>query len=118
MPNSVLASSKHCSIAKRRPLSHTSVFSLVQSLQLTGDPRWGDTGGDLHAAYDLELGDGSGDDDVEEIREESVTGVEDGVTDDEDAPGERAIAVKVLSGKSNDDIKKCLKHFGKINRPE
>jgi hypothetical protein len=29
MPKSVLVSSKHCSIAQRKPLSQTSVLSLV-----------------------------------------------------------------------------------------
>ena len=36
--------------------------SLPSPFQLTGDPRW-DKGGDLYAAYDLQLDDGSGDDD-------------------------------------------------------
>ena len=50
--------------------------SLPSPFQLTGDPRW-DTGGDLYAAYDLQLGDGGGDDDqalavTENIISESV----------------------------------------------
>jgi hypothetical protein len=84
--------------------------SLPSPFQLTGDPRW-DKGGDLHEAYDLQLDHGGGDDYLAGIRDESVTGVEDGVTDDEDAPGKRTTAVKVLSEKTNEDINKILETF-------
>ena len=84
--------------------------NLPSPFHLTGDPRW-DKGGDLYEAYDLQLDHGGGDDYLPGIRDESVTGVENGVTDDEDAPGKRTTAVKVLSGKSNDDIKKMLEIF-------
>jgi len=55
----------------------------------------------------------TGDDDSGQagIRDESVTVVGDGVTNDVDVPGERTTAVKVLNGKSNDDIKKMLETF-------
>ena len=65
----------------------------------------------MYDVYDLQLDHGGGDDYLAGIQDESVTGVDDGVTDDEDAPGKRTTAVKVLSGKSNDDIKKMLETF-------
>ena len=80
--------------------------SLPSLFQLTGDPRW-DTGGDLYAAYDLELVDSAGDSDqaiavTENIISESVQGC--------DSDGNQA-AVKALSGKTNDDIKKMMESF-------
>ncbi|MDB4304104.1 hypothetical protein N9934_04885 [Desulfosarcina sp.] len=80
--------------------------SLPSPFQLTGDPRW-DKGGDFYAAYDLELDDGGGDSDqalavTENIISESVQRCD---NDDNQA------GVKVLSGKTNDDIKKMMESF-------
>ena len=59
--------------------------SLPSPFHLTGDSRW-DTGGDLYEAYDLQLDDGSGHE-------------------------KEAVADKVLSKKTNNDIKKIMKMF-------
>ena len=80
--------------------------SLPSPFQLTGDSRW-DKGGELHAAYDLQLDDGSGDHDramavTENIISESA--------DRCDSDANQA-AVKVLSEKTNDDIKKMMEAF-------
>ena len=80
--------------------------SLPSPFQLTGDPRW-DTDGELYAAYDLNLGDGGGDFDqamamTENIISESVERC------DSDA---NQAAVKALSEKTNDDIKKMMESF-------
>ena len=80
--------------------------SLPSPYQLTGDPRW-DRDGDLYATYDLELGDGSGDGDqalavTENIISESVQRCD---------TGDNRGAVKALSEKTNDDIKKMMESF-------
>jgi hypothetical protein len=80
--------------------------SLPSPFQLTGDPCW-DMGGDLYAAYDLQLGDGGGDGDqtmavTENIISESVQRCD---SDDNQTP------VKVLSEKTNVDIKKMMEAF-------
>lgn len=84
--------------------------SLPSPLQLTGDSRW-DKCGDLFAAYDLQLGDGGGDGGQADVESESVVDAENVAIDDVDAHGNGTTAVKVLSGKSNDEIKKMLETF-------
>ena len=80
--------------------------SLPSPFQLTGDSRW-DRGGDLHAAYDLELGYGGNDDDRSSAVNENIISesVERCDSDDNQA------AVKVLSGKSHDDVLKMVETF-------
>ena len=65
----------------------------------------------LYAAYDLELGDGCGDNDqafavTENIISESVEKCDSGDIQENDEVG-----VKVLSEKTNDDIKKMMETF-------
>jgi hypothetical protein len=68
--------------------------SLPTPFQLTGDPQW-DKGADLYAAYDLHLDDIVCDEDCHE-------------QGDSDPVDE---SVKVISEKTNDDIKKMMKKF-------
>ena len=76
--------------------------SLPTPFQLTRDPEW-DRGGDLYMAYDLHLDDIVGDFIDTDMGEEDCHEQED--ADPKDA------GVKVLSDKSNDDIKKMVKTF-------
>lgn len=90
--------------------------SLPSPFQLTGDPRW-DKGGDLYAAYDLELDHVCGEDENSEHKFETVAGKEDFGVDDVANSTNEASAVKVLSGKSNDEIKKVLQKFRETKPP-
>ena len=95
--------------AKRSGKAYLSVSggkSLPTPFQLSGDPQW-DKGGELHAAYDLQLDHGGGDDDrssavTENMISESVERCD---SDDNQA------TVKVLSGKSHDDVLKMVETF-------
>ncbi|MGV7222839.1 MAG: winged helix-turn-helix domain-containing protein [Nitrospinales bacterium] len=84
--------------------------SLPSPFQLTSDPRW-DTGGDLYAAYDLPFDDGSNDDDRAGISNDSAVTTENVSIDDGNKHEEGTTAVKVLSEKTNDDIKKMMETF-------
>ena len=75
--------------------------SLPSPFQLTGDPRW-DKGGDLWTSYDLEMNQGGFDDQELVVTDNIINESEDS---DRDSDGIRQ-AVKVFSGKSNDEIKK------------
>jgi hypothetical protein len=80
--------------------------TLPTPFQVTGDPRW-DTGGDLWTAYDLQLGDGGGDDDrVLAVTENIISGSAERCDSDDNQAG-----VKLLSEKTNDEIKKMMKAF-------
>ena len=84
--------------------------SLPSPFQLTGDSRW-DKGGDLHTAYDLELGYGGNDDDSAGISNDSEIATENVAINDENKHEEGTPAVKLLSEKTNDDIKKMMETF-------
>ena len=86
--------------------------SLPSPFQLTGDFRW-DRGGDLYAAYDLELGDGGNDDDSAGISNDFDVATKNVAIDDGDKHEEGTPAVKLLSEKTNDDIKKMMETFRK-----
>jgi hypothetical protein len=97
--------------AKRSGKAYLKVVGgnrLPSPFQLTGDPRW-DRGGDLWDAHDLQLVDG-GDDSIpdmgvtENIISEAVVG---GDMDNDGAD----TGVKVLSGKTDAEIKKMMKTF-------
>ena len=79
--------------------------SLPSPFQLTGDPRW-DTGGDLYAAYDLELGDGGIGDQAMAVTENIISESVQRCDSDDNQAG-----VKVLSEKTNNDIKKMMESF-------
>ena len=101
--------------AKRSGTAYLSVAgrkTLPTPFQLTGDPRW-DRGGDLYAAYDLELGDGGNDDDSAGISNDFDVATENVAIDDGDKHEDGAPAVKLLSEKSHDDIKKMMETFRK-----
>ena len=86
--------------------------TLPTPFELTGDFRW-DRGGDLYAAYDLELGDGGNDDDSAGISNDFDVATENVAIDDGDKHEEGTPAVKLLSEKTNDDIKKMMETFRK-----
>ena len=99
--------------AKRSGKAYLSVAggkSLPTPFQLTGDLRW-DKGGDLYAAYDLELGDGCGDSDQAFAVTENIISAPVEKCDSGDIQENDEVGVKVLSGKSNDEIEKMLETF-------
>lgn len=78
---------------------------LPSPFQLTGDPRW-DEGGDLWTAYDLGMDQGGIDDQELVLTGQAFNGsVEDSDIDSDGA------GVKVLSEKTNDEIKKIMETF-------
>ena len=80
--------------------------SLPSPFQLAGDPRW-DKGGELYAAYDLQLDHCGGDDDqAMAMTENIISAPVERCDSDENQEG-----VKALSGKTNDDIKKMMETF-------
>ena len=84
--------------------------SLPSPFQLTGDPRW-DKGGDMWLAYDLALDESTGD--CDQAIEETENVISDAVENCDasnvgDASENETTAVKALSGKTNDEIKKML----------
>jgi hypothetical protein len=82
---------------------------LPSPFHLTDDPHW-EKDGDLWGAYDLALGGSSGDSDQSFTMTENyiINAIENCDADDSDASADGTTAVKVLSGKSNDEIKKML----------
>ena len=99
--------------AKRSGTAYLSVAgrkTLPTPFQLTGDPRW-DTGGDLYAAYDLEVGNGCGDNDQAFAVTENIISVPVEKCDSSDIQENDEVGVKVLSEKTNDDIKKMMETF-------
>jgi hypothetical protein len=81
--------------------------SLPSPFQLTGDPRW-DKGGDLYAAYDLQLGDDNDSDHAFAVTENIISESVEDIGIDSDGTGE---GVKAFSGKTNDEIKKMMEAF-------
>ena len=80
--------------------------SLPSPFQLTGDPRW-DKDGDLYAAYNLHLDDGTGDGNrALEVTENIISESVERCDSDDNQP-----AIKLLSEKTDNDIKKILKTF-------
>jgi hypothetical protein len=84
--------------------------SLPTPFQLNGDFRW-DRGGDLYAAYDLDLIDGYGDSDQAFAVTENIISVPVEKCDSGDIQENDEVGVKVLSGKSLDEIEKMLETF-------
>ena len=92
-------------------LSQTS--KIISSSNLSGDLRW-DKGGELYAAYDLQL-DGDTGGPAYHLGEETVSG-QDRIIDDQDAAKKNKPAVKVLSEKSHTEVLKMVDDFRK-NQP-
>ena len=84
--------------------------SLPSPFQLTGDFRW-DRGGDLYAAYDLVLGESTDDSDQAFAVTENIISVPVEKCDSGDIQENDEVGVKVLSEKTNDDIKKMMETF-------
>ena len=82
--------------------------------ELTRDTRW-DKEGELYSAYDLHLDDEAGDQAFYQS-EETVSG-QDVIIDDEHTVENDKPAVKVLSGKSHDEVLKMVDDFRK-KQPE
>jgi hypothetical protein len=87
--------------------------SLPSPFQLTGNPRW-DKGGDLYEAFDLGLNDPGALEGCSYKETENI--ISDGDVDADFVPdkGIDKTADKVLSTKSNDEIKKILESFREI----
>ena len=101
--------------AKRSGRSYLCVAggnSLSSPFQLTGDPRW-DTGGDLYAAYNLELGDGCGDNDQAFAVTQNIISVPVEKCDSGEGNESDEIAVKAFRGKSHDEVLKIVEDFRK-----
>jgi hypothetical protein len=87
--------------------------SLPSPFQLTGDPRW-DKGGDLYEAFDLGLNDPGALEGCSYKETENI--ISDGDVDSDffGGKGINKTGDKVLSTKSNDEIKKILESFREI----
>jgi len=82
--------------------------SLPTPFQLTGDPEW-DSGGTHYAVYDLQIDDIVGDLIDTDMGKDNTIRNENGHDREDADPIDEG--VKVLSEKSNDDIKKMMKTF-------